>query len=165
MIFSGSKHPQVLSLLSHEFLSKCTFASLFPWLQTLIELCFATVYRKPTINTQLLPWFLPSIFAVLYFPDVCIFKSLVTLLSDPGGSTDHCVKSHSSNEPSNTQWCMDVPIKSASYFLNLAAFLIQGGLIVCLQLFNVSNEAGKRSDHLKMPWKSRNRCDFLFQRL
>lgn len=43
---------------------------------------------------------------------------------------------------------MDVPIKSASYFPSLAAFLMQGGLIVCLQLFSESNEAEKGSDHL-----------------
>lgn len=105
-------------------------------------------HTKPTTNIQLLPWFFPSIFPLLCFLDMCILKSLVRSLSDPGGSTDHCIKSHSSNKPSNTQWCMDVTIKSASYFLSLATFLIQGGLIVCLQLFVVSNEAEKKSDHL-----------------
>lgn len=126
MIFSESKHPQLLSFLSHEFLCKYIFTSRFPQLQTLVELCFGPMYTKPAINIQMLPWFLPSIFTLLCFPDVYILKSLVTL-SDPGGSTDQCVKSQSSNEPSSTQWCMDVPIKSASYFLSLAAFLIRGG--------------------------------------
>jgi len=43
---------------------------------------------------------------------------------------------------------MDMPIKNASYLHSLDTFLLQRGLIVCLQLFAKSNEAEKRSDHL-----------------
>lgn len=50
--------------------------------------------------------------------------------------------------PSNIQWCMDVPIKNASYLHSLDTFLLQKGLIVCLQLFGKSNEAEKGLDHL-----------------
>lgn len=74
MIFSESRHPWILSLLNHDFLSKYTFTSLFPQLQILVELCFGTVYTKPTINIQLLLWFLPSIFYFITFLRCIHFK-------------------------------------------------------------------------------------------
>lgn len=144
--FSGATYPQVLLFLSHVLFieSQNTLAPASYFTRSVIRLCLYQTYHKCTFPLC----FFPSIFTY-YASQTHTFLNPLSRYYQTQGEVQTPALNHTvAMSPSNIQWCMDVPIKNTSNLHSLDTFLLQKGLIVCLQLFGKSNEAEKRLDHL-----------------